>query len=77
MEIANLDQVAAEAPATLIWGDAGEPADTHRDFGSLREAVAFLLRELPAPCVFSACIMVEEGLITHGQLPQLFARMVA
>jgi hypothetical protein len=77
MEVANLDHVAAEAPASLLWGDSGEAVDAQRDFGSLREAVAFLLRELPAPCVFSACIMVEEGLITHGQLPQLFARMAA
>ena len=77
MEVADLDQVAPERPARLLWGEQGDVVDCEREFGSLRDAVDFVLRELPAPCVFSACIMVDEGLITHGQLPQLFARMVA
>ena len=77
MEIADLNQIAPERPATLLWGEQGEALDAQRGFGSLRDCVDFVLRELPAPCLFSACIMVDEGLITHGQLPQLFARMAA
>ena len=77
MEVANLDLVAPERPATLLWGEESECVNCEREFGSLRDAVDFVLRDLPAPCVFSACIMVDEGLITHGQLPQLFARLAA
>jgi hypothetical protein len=81
MNIEDLTQLAPDEPATLLWcgGEkfAPDAVGTRRDFGSLEDALKFIVSELPLGRRLTAWTISGNRLIPPEANAVLWERLAA